>query len=425
MGPGGAGQQGEPGPQGPIGPQGVQGVIGPQGPIGNTGAQGPIGNTGPAGPQGPIGNTGPAGPQGPAGDVTGAVRFDQAQALTAPQALQARQNIFAAPIDGMVENNLVVNGSFGVAQQYGAAAVTFNGAGSIFFWVSDQWQTLQNSAVAMNTQWGASSHPAGYATGFGGQVNTANAAPGATDYLMHLTIIEGSRTARLQWGTPAAWPAVLGFWVSSSTPGVYCVTIRDINPVTQTYSATYTINAANTWEYKSIVIPGCTAGTNWANGLSIIFPLMCGSSYRIPPNAWQAGNFVSANNAINWAATAGVGFNVTGVFLLPGNDAPASDRAPLLMRSIGNELLMCERWFRYFASLRLYGAIAGTALNSVTFPAMRKVPAVTYVNTSYTNGSAVATNAVTVNSLALQWQVTATAVSYLITDVLLDARSIP
>jgi hypothetical protein len=118
-------------------------------------------------------------------------------------------------------------------------------------------------------------------------------------------------------------------------------------------------------------------------------------------------------------------FWFTGVFLLPGNDAPASDRAPLLVRSVANELLMCERWFRYIRQMGFYayaaGAIPGTG--GVAFSSMRKVPAATFANTTYTNSSGISVNTVSINSVTAQWNITAAGPSYVVSDILLDARS--
>jgi hypothetical protein len=374
------------------------------------------------GTPGPAGPTGAPGPQGPAGDITGAVRYDQTQVLTAPQALTARQNIFAAPIDSMIENNLIINGSFNVAQQYGSNVVSL-GTGNNSVWVLDQWNTVQNSSV-MTSAWNkqTSNFPYGYSSGIGGSVGTANPSPAATDYLSHQQKIDGAQIARLQWGSGGARPVTLGFWVAMTVPGTYSVTLRD-TVSGQCYPATYTINAANTWEYKTIVIPGCTAGTSWSGGLFIVFTLVCGSNYLGVPNTWQSGNIVAANNTNNFAAVVNNAW-ITGVSLLPGNDAPASDRAPLLMRSIANEQLMCERWFRYLRGVGFYGyaPTSITGIGGIVFPAMRKAPAVTFANTTYTNGSALALNAASVNAAVVQWTI-AGAPSFVSTDILLDARS--
>lgn len=85
--------------QGPAGPQGLQGPAGTQGPVGPQGERGLQGLQGPQGPQGEQGPQGPAGKDADPVDLTGRVRYDQAQTLTAGQQDQARANIGAVSSD--------------------------------------------------------------------------------------------------------------------------------------------------------------------------------------------------------------------------------------------------------------------------------------------------------------------------------------
>src|SRR6185369_7291677 len=171
------GEQGPPGPAGPPGADGVQGSAGPMGFTGPQGVPGPSGNTvlygagNPAAATGVDGNfyintttnvifgpkaggawpagTSLVGPQGTPGagspgvalplidgaaavgvstnfsredhvhpsDVAArAVRFDAAQALTAPQQQQSRQNIYAAPLDALAFSGMQVNGAMDICQ---------------------------------------------------------------------------------------------------------------------------------------------------------------------------------------------------------------------------------------------------------------------------------------------------------------------
>ena len=362
---------------------------------------------------------------------TPVLRYD-AQSLTTAQALQARQNIAAAPIEALAESNIVVNSGFSCYQYWGGSTSTFAGTGFQSGWVADSWQTQQNSTASMTTAWaqqGINTAPPGLPNAFGGNVSVVNAAPAAGDYLVHQQWIEPQRIARLQWGTVNALPLTVGFWVRALVPGIYSFSLGD-QPGNNRYCTTYTINSANTWEYKTITIPGCTTGSSWllgtaAGGLYIFFTLMCGSSYRGTPNTWLATPVFCANTAINWAATINNTWMIAGMFMIAGNDAPAADRSPLIIRHTDRELALVQRYFNYFGDLRCF-AFNGVPIVGFTIPIMRKVPTVTFAATSYTNANGLVNNSVTVNSLTVSWNITAAgSTSYVITQAFLDARAAP
>jgi hypothetical protein len=70
--------------------------------------------------------------------------------------------------------------------------------------------------------------------------------------------IEGFNAADLGFGAAGAQAVALSFWVQSSLTGTYCATL--INSAgDRSYVAEYSIAVANTWEYKTIYIPGDTS----------------------------------------------------------------------------------------------------------------------------------------------------------------------
>ena len=54
-------------------------------------------------------------------------------------------------------------------------------------------------------------------------ITTAQPALGLNDIVLIYHLIEGWRTARLGWGTPAAQPIIIGFWSCHVCPGLYSV----------------------------------------------------------------------------------------------------------------------------------------------------------------------------------------------------------
>jgi hypothetical protein len=112
----------------------------------------------------------------------------------------------------------------------------------------------------------------------------------------------------------------------------------------RSYPFTYTINAANTFEYKTVTVAGDTSGT-WLTtngvGIRLTISLGEGSTRKGTAGAWAAGDPLSATGTINWISNAGATFYITGVQLEKGSTA-----TPFEFRSIGTELALCQRYYQ-------------------------------------------------------------------------------
>lgn len=193
----------------------------------------------------------------------------------------------------------------------------------------------------------------GFTKSIANTVTTADSAPSSIYGYCFQQKIEGHNVADLAWGTSAAQTVTLSFWVRSSIAGTYIVTFSNSdasdNP-NRTYSATYTINSANTWEQKVITVAGDTTGT-WLKdnriGLFLIWGLGGGTARQAPSvNSWNTGAsggiyaVTDAAGCVDWIATSGATFNITGVQLEKGPVA-----TPFEYRPYGTELGLCQRYF--------------------------------------------------------------------------------
>jgi collagen triple helix repeat protein len=405
---GAQGPQGDVGPQGPKGDQGIQGIQGIQGVQGVPGVDGntvlygtvdPVAGTGvngnfyinttthylfgpkaagawPAGtslvgPQGPQGIQGAPGAGNPAtvepiidgvaavgvstnfaredhvhpSDVAArAVRFDAAQALTAAQQQQSRQNIYAAPFDALAYNGMQVNGGMEISQERGPSGTTINGS-----YIVDGWKVFLAGTMAVVAAQAAGTGFPGFQNFLQCNVNTAQASLGANDNTTFINYIEGYRCSRLAWGTANAQPLTLGFWTMHHRPGVYSGSVRN-GTNTRSCAFTYVQNAADTPEYKTVTIPGDTAGawlTTNGLGMQVGFAMAVGSGFAAPSTgAWLNGSYTGAAQVNGVAATSDI-FRLSGLIVLPGNEAPSAPRSALIMRPYDLELLQCMRQLEY------------------------------------------------------------------------------
>jgi hypothetical protein len=238
--------------------------------------------------------------------------------------------------------NLIINGDMRIDQRNAGASVSTSSSGAYNL---DRWNNNNNSGSSRFTvqqNAGSITPPAGFANYLGCTSTGAYSVPSSVVLLIRQQI-EGYNIAHLSWGTANAKSVALSFWVYSSLTGTFGGSVKSGTSPTS-YPFTYTINSANTWEQKTIAIPGPTSGT-WnsttSTGVEINLSLGVGSQYSGPANTWAYGSdYRSATGVVNVVATNGATFYITGVQLEVGSVA-----TPFEHRSYGEELALCQRYF--------------------------------------------------------------------------------
>ena len=236
--------------------------------------------------------------------------------------------------------NRIINGDMVVDQRNNGASVT---PSALFEqYTLDRWVYIFDTASRMSIQRNAGSvtPPAGF-TNYLGVTTVSAYSVTSGNFLCITQKIEGFNTADLAFGTANARTVTLSFWVRSSLTGTFGGALRNGN-ASRSYPFTYTISAANTWEYKTITIAGETVGT-WLTtngiGLEVHFGLGVGSTYSGPAGSWAGANYLSATGATSVVGTNGATFYITGVQLEQNTTATPFER-----RLYNQELANCQRY---------------------------------------------------------------------------------
>jgi hypothetical protein len=222
-------------------------------------------------------------------------------------------------------------------------------------------------------------------------VTTADASIGATDWYAVRYPMEGYDFQQI-----AQKQFVISFLVYATVTGTYTVGLSNSNG-DRSYPATFTVDASNTWERKTIVIPASPSAGTWLYttglGLDVRFVLAAGSNFISTPDTWNTGvntNKIAATGQVNNMATIGNVFMVDQFKIEEGQTA-----TPYPFETIEETMRHCQRY--YYEIRAVYGIFETSPFNEfqgcVRFPVQMRTTPTTYAPTVCTfitnNGGAV------------------------------------
>jgi hypothetical protein len=240
---------------------------------------------------------------------------------------------------GVMGKNRVINGNMVINQRGFSGAITDT-------YTLDRWAAFENTSGSMTVQQ-SSVAPVGFTNSLLATI-TSPATSLGTNISLIRQFIEGYNMADLNWGTANAKTITLSFWVRSSVTGTFGGAVQNGNN-DYAFGFSYTINSANTWEYKTVTVVGPTSGT-WGStndrGIDLDFGLASASG--LTANTWQAngvsGNYYyTVSGQTNLFATNGNTWYLTGVQLEVGTQATTFTTAG---GSYGAELQLCKRYYQ-------------------------------------------------------------------------------
>ena len=280
--------------------------------------------------------------------------------------------------------NRIINGDMRIDQRNAGASVTPTVDNE---YVLDRWRAdlSVSSKYSVQQNAGSVTPPAGH-TNYLGVTSLSAYSVGASDYFMVEQAIEGFNISDLAWGSASAATVTLSFWVRSSLTGTFGGSVMN-SAANRSYPFTYSISAANTWESKTVTIPGDTTGTwvtNSGIGIRLFFGLGVGGNNSGTAGSWAAAGRLGATGATSVVGTNGATFYITGVQLEAGSVATPFER-----RSFGQELALCQRYYEVGTSGFTGYATAGIGVGAhVAFAATKRAtPTIALTPFSYTNAS--------------------------------------
>ena len=258
-----------------------------------------------------------------------------------------------ASLNPTMFRNRIINGDMRIDQRNAGASVS----GELF--AVDRFRSFNQSDGTITSQQ-VSDAPAGFNYSYKITVNTADTSLGTIQYMELRQNIEGYNAADFGWGTAAAKPVTLSFWVKSSLTGTFGGTFMN-SSVNRSHPFSYTISAGNSWEYKTITVPGDTTGT-WdktnGTGMFLMLNLGAGTDWQGTAGAWVGSRKQTVSGAVSLIGTANATWQITGVQVEVGTVA-----TPFEHRPFGTELALCQRYFQTMT----FGSGGGGTYGPVSF----------------------------------------------------------
>lgn len=269
-----------------------------------------------------------------------------------------------------VGKNLIINGDMRINQR-GNYSTTVNST-SVTHAV-DRWLGRGKGSAGVFNILATAENSNGFNNHVVLDVTTAST-PSGTDSYRFQQMIEGYNIGKLNWGTASAKSITLSFWVKSTLTGTFGGSIANgdynrFNPFS------YTISAANTWEYKTVTIAGDTSGTwDTTNGLGmrVNFSIGAGSSRLGTAGTWTSSVLEGVTGQTNHIATNSSNLRITGVQIEEGTSATDFEHL-----QFGQQYDLCQRYYQSIeAGVNAYSStgITGFPLNT----AMRTTPTLTF-----------------------------------------------
>jgi len=282
--------------------------------------------------------------------------------------------------------NIIINGDMSIAQR-GTSETGITGSG---YYTVDRWRIGADTGGTW-TQSQSTDVPSGQGFAKSSKLDctTANGSLSANSAFFLTQRVEGQNLQYLKKGTANAESLTASFWVKSNKTGTYILMLDDTDN-NRSFSQSYTISSADTWEKKTITFAGDTSGAfnnDNARSFDLRFWLVAGTNYTSGTlnTSWNSNtNANLAVGQVNLADSTSNEWYITGVQLEAGTTASDFEFLPFDVNK--------QRCQRYFQRIEKYVAATGERWSTNLFwagfkldSAMRGKPTLTKSDGSTTD----------------------------------------
>jgi len=243
--------------------------------------------------------------------------------------------------NNLSNRNKIINGSMICSQR--GSSFTSDG------FTLDRFERQENTDGAYTVTQSTTS-PDGFANSLKVDVTTADTSLSAGQYANLKYKIEAQDLQDLAFGTSAAKTVVLSFYVRSNKTGNYAFAIQQSDNSFKLASFQYTINSADTWERKTIVIAGDTSGVinnDNGDGFILLWAFAAGSNYTTGTLRSTFTARVAADQyvgqGVNLLDSTSNEWYITGV-QLEVDQTGSGVATDFEHRSFAQELALCQRY---------------------------------------------------------------------------------
>ena len=263
--------------------------------------------------------------------------------------------------------NMIINGDMRICQRFSLNQANNINNGTHTYHV-DRFKAYESTDAILQGEWKRDDYvEAGFQYSVKYTPATADTSLSNSQMAFISQVIELENMKHLAYGYSYAKTCTLSFYVKSNLTGTYSISLLNDGTNNRQFVAEYQINNSNTWERKTITIPGDTGGTWDANGLRIAWNLAsAGNRWASNVGNWFGDSTAryGTNNQVNFMSNTSYTFRLTGVQFEIGENATDFEH-----RSFGEELALCQRYYEGIimgtgtALMRTYTNTAGSPVN--------------------------------------------------------------
>jgi len=250
---------------------------------------------------------------------------------------------------GAVQNqsafkNIIINGDMSMAQRGTSTSGVTTTDG---YYACDRFYTQTDTGTWTISQ--STDVPTGQGFAKSLKLDCTSAGTSNADEVGIRHKIEGQNVQYLKYGTSSAESLTLSFWIKTNKTGTYVVAFKNVSSVQERIvSFEYTVSSANTWEKKTITLPGDTSQAleNTNTEELVVYWYFSAAFGSGVTNTWQnySTAFLSNGSLPGLGGSTDDEVYITGVQLEAGTSASDFEFLPVDVNS-----MRCFRYYYMFA----------------------------------------------------------------------------